>query len=200
VPITNFATGNFDNDALNRADIFMTDWVANDPTEPSWYLAFNGQSFTRVGASSNAPTDLRFGDFDGDGETDVFSIDGGTWAFSSAAQGGWQSLSEPSTSTMEGIWVGDYDGDGTADVGLQTFDPIAFAFLFGISSHGTGAFQEAQASTTPPVTLTGRFDLAIPPGSIAKPDLLLTWGYDTLHFVVAQGAQPLQVWSRQEMR
>jgi len=193
VPIGNFAVGNFDNDPLDGDDLFMTDGA-------SWYIGSSGRNFTYVGGSSIPPSDLRFGDFDGDGVTDVFAINGGQWSFSSAARSPWAALGGPSTDDLNGVVVADFDGDGIADVGREapSFE-TPNVFEFDVSSHGTAPFQEFQFLQTP-IVLTGRFDLTVPAGDNVKPNLLLWWGYDGLHFVVARGASDGQTWSRQEMR
>jgi hypothetical protein len=199
VPLGNLAVGNFDNDTLHRADVFMTDSGApTQASEPAWYVAYNGTAFTQVGSSSHA--DLRFGDFDGDGKTDVFAIDGGQWAYSSAAVGGWTHLTGPVGANLDGVFVGDFDGDGIADVaweGITGSDTQAL--IIETSADGTGPFQVDQLLPMPGLAVFGRFGAA-PTGSPANPDLFVWWGGDGLHFFAAQGANAGQTWSRQDMR
>ncbi|HEX8793095.1 MAG TPA: FG-GAP-like repeat-containing protein [Polyangiaceae bacterium] len=192
VPIGNVGVGRFDTSPGD--DLFLTDGA-------TWYLASGGQNFVAVGGSSHVAADLRFGDLDGNGITDVFTIDGGRWAYSSGARAPWNHLSGPCTGSMSGVVLGDFDGDGTADVGQQFVgvDGQVGVVAFDVSSHGTGAFTTLQLLTTP-VVLTGRFDPSAPSASAAVPSLLLWWGFDGLHFVVADGPAPGQTWSRQEMR
>ena len=69
LPITSYAIGNFDGDRLHGDDIFATDGA-------TWWVAKNGHNFAPVNTSSFPASSLRFGDFDGDGKTDVFAITG----------------------------------------------------------------------------------------------------------------------------
>ena len=58
---------------------------------------------------------LRFGDFDGDGRTDVFTQHGRDWLVSWGGISPWQRIngSQPALSDFA---VGDFDGDHRADV------------------------------------------------------------------------------------
>jgi hypothetical protein len=60
-------------------------------------------------------SDLRFGDFDGDGVTDVFSVSGTRWRYSSGGAQPWKNL-ESSNVPLSGLAFGDFDGDGVTDV------------------------------------------------------------------------------------
>jgi hypothetical protein len=77
---------------------------------------------------------LRFGDFDGDGKTDVFGVEAGRWRIVSGGKGPW---SDPPlnnqwmTDSVDGLVV-DFDGDGIPDVAKATI----FGTVF--SSGGTG--------------------------------------------------------------
>jgi hypothetical protein len=190
-PITSFGTGSFD--TLPGDDVFMTDGS-------SWYIASAGQSFTYVGGSSH--TDLLFGDFNGDGLTDVLTMDGGQLSYSSAARGTWTPLGGPPFTTMDGLFVGDFDGNGTTDVGWQGADTVDDSFDVELSLN-TGPIQLAQTVPPPGIIVTGRFDATVPAGDAGdtvKPSVLVWWGDDTLHFVAAHGAAPGATLSRQDMR
>jgi hypothetical protein len=62
---------------------------------------------------------LRFGDFDGDGKTDVFTTTNGQWRYSSAGLTSWKNLAVASES-LESLRFGDFDGDGRTDVFTTT--------------------------------------------------------------------------------
>jgi hypothetical protein len=60
-------------------------------------------------------SDLRFGDFNGDGKTDAFRTDHENWYVSWSTQSGWTKLNRSSTSLRE-LRFCDFDGDGVTDV------------------------------------------------------------------------------------
>src|SRR5690606_27112264 len=55
------------------------------------------------------------GDFDGDGRTDLFRVDGTQWQFSSGGTGPWQNLASDTTPITD-LRVGDFNGDGRTDI------------------------------------------------------------------------------------
>jgi hypothetical protein len=70
----------------------------------------------RYATVSNYRADsLGFGDFDGDGRTDVFRADGSAWYWSSGASGSWQQLNTSGVG-LDGLAFGDFTGDGRTDV------------------------------------------------------------------------------------
>jgi hypothetical protein len=123
--ITDTAVGKFLDHAVgdHRDDIFFADGK-------TWFLSSGGsEDFTPVNNSDKHVSDLRFGDFDGDGKTDVFGVvlfgpNDWRWAFSKSAQGFWaDGVLRPAMSDNDGnptpvhnLVVADFDGDGYADV------------------------------------------------------------------------------------
>ncbi len=85
-----------------------------------------------------ALTDLRFGDFNGDGITDVFSLIsmGGTnqWRYSPSGTSAWINLASDPT-PLHDLRFGDFDGDGRTDV--FSVVPIGGAFQWRFSPGGT---------------------------------------------------------------
>jgi hypothetical protein len=63
--------------------------------------------------------DLAFGDFDGDGRSDVFRATGSQWHFSSGGTATWSTLIT-SSYTLDQLAFGDFDGDGRTDVFAST--------------------------------------------------------------------------------
>lgn len=58
---------------------------------------------------------IGYGDFNGDGTTDVFSVYNGQWRYLPNAENGWQDLNASSKPFSE-LRFGDFDGDGKTDV------------------------------------------------------------------------------------
>lgn len=89
---------------------------ASDCERVRFCTAANGNGPWRyLSASSYGLSALRFGDFDGDGTTDVFRADGSEWHWLTGGTGGWEHLNTSSV-TADGLGFGDFDGDGRTDV------------------------------------------------------------------------------------
>ena len=106
-----------------------------------WYLTpLTGPAWTPAQSSSTPLAKLRFGDFTGDGVTDVLAVQGGRWAISDGAQGQWKRLNDKLGSNVSALQVADVDGDGRDDlVRFQAISPtsIAPSFSSGGSSPWT---------------------------------------------------------------
>ena len=182
LPIASYAIGNFDGDRLHGDDIFVTDGA-------TWWVAKNGHNFSPINTSSFPASSLRFGDFDGDGKTDVFAISGGRWSISSAAATTWQAIpGAPTTSNVSGLIVGDFDGDGRADIGRYSYDFPAASWKFDYSPKASSAFTGGRL-TTSAAAWAGRF--ALGPG-------VIWWDGDEFDFAI--GTSPTQRLSRQHMK
>lgn len=59
---------------------------------------------------------LRFGDFDGDRRTDVFSLANSQWSVSYGGSTAWQRLNRRLSSNLGELVFADFDGDGKTDV------------------------------------------------------------------------------------
>ena len=59
--------------------------------------------------------DVDFGDFNGDGETDIFKTESGKWYASYSGSGSWTQIAS-SNYTLGQIGFGDFNGDGKTDV------------------------------------------------------------------------------------
>ncbi len=93
--------------------------------------------------------DLRFGDFDRDGRTDVFNAlaIGGTyqWRYSSGGVAGWQNLAADPTAPAD-LRFGDFNGDRWTDV----FSISGGQFRY--SPSGTGGWIYLSPTPSPTVT------------------------------------------------
>lgn len=106
-----------------RDDIFYASGPTALVPAGAWYLSYGGSGgFNPVNTSSFRRKDLRFGDFDGDGNTDVFGVVSNgsinTWSYSKSATGSWaDGFLQDALDTIDNLVVADFNGDGTADVG-----------------------------------------------------------------------------------
>lgn len=93
--------------------------------------------WTLVGSSGFAFSDLRFGDFTGDGVTDVLGNEGGHWAISDAARGQWQNLNPTLNDPVDNpnVFIARMDAADNVDDVLR-LDSLGFAVAWGRSFQG----------------------------------------------------------------
>jgi len=72
--------------------------------------------FTHFAFATHRVSDLRFGDFNGDGKTDVFGVVGNDWMVVYGGSQYWTRLRSRQTDSVANLTVADFDGDGHADV------------------------------------------------------------------------------------
>ncbi|MSP63362.1 MAG: VCBS repeat-containing protein [Myxococcales bacterium] len=102
------AVGRFDSNG--KDDVFVR------ASDGGWYFSSAASGpLTRLGSSGVAMSELRFGDFDGDGLTDIFRADGTKWWVSWSGRSTWSALNT-SVGRVADLRFGDFDGDGTTDV------------------------------------------------------------------------------------
>jgi hypothetical protein len=179
LPITSFTIGNFDGDRLHGDDVFMTN-------ESVWFVAPSGHGWAPVNTSSFPMSHLRFGDFDGDGRTDVLGVNGGKWSIASAALGDWVTLGGISTSSLDGLFVADLDGDGIADVVKDDGGDVSYA------KSGRNAFVAIRSTDGQKIIAHGRFQGGLREG--------LLWWSDEVIDIGPGLTAPATRWSRQDMR
>ena len=81
-------------------------WWITPLTKPAWQV---------VGSSSFQLSDLAFGDFNGDGVTDVLAVEQGRWSISDAARGQWQTLNTQLSDPVGGLLIANMDNDDNID-------------------------------------------------------------------------------------
>jgi hypothetical protein len=75
-----------------------------------------GPAWQDVGSSSTPFRKLRFGDFTGDGVTDVLGLNGGRWAISDAARGSWRQLNASLGEDVSSLMIADLDNNNIDDL------------------------------------------------------------------------------------
>jgi len=116
LPVSNLAFGDFNGDG--KTDVFRSDplvgkWsISSGATDP--WLALNPAPDP---ARAHRVSELRFGNFDDDGKTDVFIADPElhAWHFSSGGSGPLALLSSFKAEGVADLAFGDFDGDGLTD-------------------------------------------------------------------------------------
>lgn len=91
-------------------------YSGNCYAETGWYVSTAASGFW--GSLAKFPdglSELRLGDFDGDGITDVFRADGSRWYVSYGGVSGWSELIASRTH-VDSLGFADFDGDGKTDV------------------------------------------------------------------------------------
>lgn len=91
-------------------------YSGNCYAETGWYVSTAASGFW--GSLAKFPyglSELRFGDFNGDGVTDVFRADGNSWYVSYGGNSGWSRLNI-SGMHVDDLAFADFNGDGITDV------------------------------------------------------------------------------------
>jgi hypothetical protein len=85
----------------------------------NWKVSWNGQTeWDAINASTYRSDDLRFGDFDGDGRTDLFTVRNREWSWSSGGRTRWAKLNDD-LAPLSDVVLGDFNGDGRCDVAFR---------------------------------------------------------------------------------
>lgn len=139
-----FFTGNFFVDeSINGASPNQYGQSASDCQAVRWCTSSRAQGPWRYLARSSYPVErIALGDFDGDGISDVFSTQDGTWRWVPGGMGGWQDLN---TSGVEltSLRFGDFTGDGKTDV----FN--ANGSVWRVSAGGNNPWQTLRTTSDP---------------------------------------------------
>jgi Right handed beta helix region len=124
--------------------------------EGFWFVTPLSQpnGWTLVQSSGFPLADLRFGDFTGDGVTDVLGNEGGHWAISDAARGSWSNLNPTLNDPVKNsnIFIANMDATDNVDDVLRLDVPVT-----GIQGTTTltATWQRSSNGTTPWSTWKG---------------------------------------------
>jgi hypothetical protein len=151
------------------------EWKVTTLTGPAWQY---------IGGSSYPMSALRFGDFTGDGVTDVLAVSGGHWSISESGRSPWRQLNANLADPVAPLLIADLDNDGIDDLiklevipppstGTQTTEQVTW----WVSQDGTGAWRQLKTysfvrpltAPLPLAALAGRFGLA-PGGGVLLVD------------------------------
>jgi hypothetical protein len=120
-PLSQVAFGRFD---LNQPD--YRPGVTRRTTHAFWRtptgrwtittLTGPDQGWQEIGGSGFPMSALRFGDFDGDGVTDVLAVASGRWAISSGAAGVWHQINETLGDDVRQLYIADIDNNNKDDL------------------------------------------------------------------------------------
>lgn len=108
-------------------------WFVTPLSSPNWQP---------VQSSGFPMSQLRFGDFTGDGVTDVLAVENGHWAISESARGPWRRLNATLGDPVGDLFIANMDADDNIDDILRLerkFEPIG---------GGTGAMRPMRATLT----------------------------------------------------
>jgi hypothetical protein len=94
----------------------ITDVFRRAPDGQWWVVALGKHDWRVVQSSSFPLSKLRFGDFNGDGITDVLAVEGGHWSVSWSATSPWQTLNAKLSDSVESLIIADVDGNGKDDI------------------------------------------------------------------------------------
>jgi hypothetical protein len=84
-----------------------------------------GQGWKDAARSSFPMSALRFGDFDGDGVTDVLAVEGGHWAISSGAAARWRRINPTLGDDVSGLFIADVDNNNKDDLIRRKYRALA---------------------------------------------------------------------------
>ena len=107
-----------DIDGDSKTDVFHAVPISST-TRLAWrYASAASHPWQNVGNSGASLDALRFGDFNGDGQTDIFSIGSGSlWRYAAPGLHGWrETISDPDQTPLDELRFGDFDGDGLTDI------------------------------------------------------------------------------------
>jgi hypothetical protein len=115
-PLKDVQFGRFDPNDLSRTR--RTTHAFYRKPDGQWYvkkLSEPARDWKPVQSSSFPMSALRFGDFTGDGVTDVLAVENGHWAYSASAHEPWQPLNNELSDPLAGLFIANMDAEDNID-------------------------------------------------------------------------------------
>jgi hypothetical protein len=111
-PLKEVEFGRFNPKDLSAAQPLRTTHAFHRATNGAWHvkkLSDPTSQWENVGGSSKPMRELRFGDFTGDGVTDVLAVNEGRWAISSSARERWRPLNRYLADAVADLFIANMD-------------------------------------------------------------------------------------------
>jgi hypothetical protein len=117
-PLHEVEFGRFDDQAqdLRPGTTRRTTHAFRRAPDGQWYVtSLSAPGWRATQSSSVAKNQLRFGDFTGDGVTDVLAVVGGRWSISESAAGSWRRLNPTLKDPVGPLYIANMDADDNID-------------------------------------------------------------------------------------
>ena len=117
-PLSDVAFGRFDPNVrdLRPGATRRTTHAFRRAANGQWFVTpLSAYNWQPVQSSSFPMNKLRFGDFTGDGVTDVLAVVGGRWAISQSARGSWRRINANLGDAVGGLFIANMDADDNID-------------------------------------------------------------------------------------
>jgi hypothetical protein len=187
-PLSEVAFGQFDPDrrdhrpgATRRTTHAF--WRAPDG---QWFITpLSAADWQPVASSSFPMNKLRFGDFTGDGVTDVLAVVGGKWAISESARSPWDNLNPSLSDDVRSLFIADLDNNNIDDIirlEIKKIDQSGGRGLIGIMAVTWWASDDGRSTWRKLKTYSFQYNVLTPPlfgfagrfGAALGADVLIT--------------------------
>ena len=135
-----------------------------DPAGQWWAISPGVYPWRLLGSSSFPLDKLRFGDFNGDGVTDILAVQDGHWAVSWGGTTTWAPLNPALRDPVAPLLIGDLDADGRDDLVRYTPSAQGLSGTWEVSWGGRAGW-----------TLLDTFTWQVPAGNLTPRQLLFGW-------------------------